>query len=64
VDFERAQGPAGRTGERLQTLGSTSTVVSEPSIVAVRRAWEILDRAPNAFYSARLKHLIEHDSAR
>jgi len=31
---------------------------------AVRRAWEILERAPNAFYTARLKHLIEHDPAR
>ena len=31
---------------------------------AVRRAWEILERAPNAFYTARLKHLIEHEPAR
>jgi hypothetical protein len=31
---------------------------------AVRRAWDILARAPNAFYAARLKQLIEQDSAR
>jgi hypothetical protein len=31
---------------------------------AVRRAWDILARAPNAFYAARLKQLIEQDSGR
>jgi hypothetical protein len=31
---------------------------------AVRRAWDILAKAPNAFYAARLKQLIEQDSAR
>ena len=56
--------PSGSLGMERDVLIVEALARSGRRRDAVRRAWDILARAPNAFYAARLKQLIERDSAR